>query len=634
MSRRVLSAVLLSCAILTISSPSFAAKKMARKETTTAVVERVLRDESAGPTDRRYRLADTLDRARNRELTPGFALAHWQAGFVRTGKEWRSYDDEAPSNADSEKLRLYREERANTSETGEGQLALAEWCRKNRLADQEQAHLHAALRLSSPLITPERLERMGFRQIAGQWLSPEQWREWQTLNAMAESSLARWESKINAAVEQLAQPGKHKEAVLDRLAKQIDASAVPAVEYLLAGQSEESALLAVDILARIEGYEASQALAKQGVFSEWLPVRDEARKALKSRRFEDFVPPLISLLATPVKAAFKIEDAGIRPGLNAAAGALFYSLVLARETEDQFQVASLRTVNTMTTDYLPAGPIGIRTARKADGVFFNPDVFYSTPRNASIMNQLARGRADAERTMRTQLYLQQKTVEEYNRRTAELNGRIGALLASVSEEPATSDPKPWWSWWSRYTDTERPGGKTIVRISETQTVGSSPPRSMFVGPMSCFAAGTPVWTETGLAAIDKIEVGDRVLSKNIETGALAYLPVLQATIRPAKDLCALEVGGETIFCTAGHRFWASGEGWVKARDLKPQTLLHTVTGSTRIESQTTDRNEQTYNLVVPDFHTYFVGRSGLLAQDLLIPRPTNRVVPGLAAERK
>jgi hypothetical protein len=55
-----------------------------------------------------------------------------------------------------------------------------------------------------------------------------------------------------------------------------------------------------------------------------------------------------------------------------------------------------------------------------------------------------------------------------------------------------------------------------------------------------------------------------------------------------------------------------------------------VRGSTRVESQNTDRNEQTYNLVVPDFHTYFVGQSGLLAQDLLIPRPTNKLVPGLS----
>ena len=37
-----------------------------------------------------------------------------------------------------------------------------------------------------------------------------------------------------------------------------------------------------------------------------------------------------------------------------------------------------------------------------------------------------------------------------------------------------------------------------------------------------------------------------------------------------------------------------------------------------------------YNLVVADFHTYFVGQTGVLCQDLLPPRRTNSVVPGLA----
>ena len=37
----------------------------------------------------------------------------------------------------------------------------------------------------------------------------------------------------------------------------------------------------------------------------------------------------------------------------------------------------------------------------------------------------------------------------------------------------------------------------------------------------------------------------------------------------------------------------------------------------------------TYNLVVADFHTYFVGKAGILAQDLLIPRGTVAIVPGL-----
>jgi hypothetical protein len=111
---------------------------------------------------------------------------------------------------------------------------------------------------------------------------------------------------------------------------------------------------------------------------------------------------------------------------------------------------------------------------------------------------------------------------------------------------------------------------------------------------------------------------------------LAYKPVLQTTVRPPKELTTLRFGDETIVCTGGHRFWSSGSGWVKARDLEPQTLLHTVTGNTPVWSAKKGSTAETYNLVVADFHTYFVGKTGVLCQDLLIPHATNSVVPGLA----
>ena len=39
---------------------------------------------------------------------------------------------------------------------------------------------------------------------------------------------------------------------------------------------------------------------------------------------------------------------------------------------------------------------------------------------------------------------------------------------------------------------------------------------------------------------------------------------------------------------------------------------------------------QTYNLVVADYHTYFVGKTGILSHDVLTPRGTNCLVPGLS----
>ena len=70
--------------------------------------------------------------------------------------------------------------------------------------------------------------------------------------------------------------------------------------------------------------------------------------------------------------------------------------------------------------------------------------------------------------------------------------------------------------------------------------------------------------------------------------------------------------------------------WIKARDLTPQSLARTVTASAPVGSIGKGATEETYNLVVADFHSYFVGRAGVLVQDLPLPQPTNVLVPGLS----
>ena len=115
-----------------------------------------------------------------------------------------------------------------------------------------------------------------------------------------------------------------------------------------------------------------------------------------------------------------------------------------------------------------------------------------------------------------------------------------------------------------------------------------------------------------------------------DTAAGMVERVVCTTVRPAKPLVCLQIGDESIIATGGHRFWVTSEGWTKARDLKPQSLVHTVTGNAPIHSVATGPAAETYNLVIADFHDYFVGRSGFLVQDLPMPQPTNIIVPGLS----
>ena len=150
----------------------------------------------------------------------------------------------------------------------------------------------------------------------------------------------------------------------------------------------------------------------------------------------------------------------------------------------------------------------------------------------------------------------------------------------------------------------------------------------------CLAAGTPVWTASGLVAIEKIRVGDLVLAQAPDSGELAYKPVLKTTLRPRGPLVKVRVAGGEVFETSGgHLFWVAGEGWVKSRQLKAGQELHAAQGAVGLSQVETGRTLETHNLVVADFHTYFVGRSRVLCHDNTIKRATHAVIPGLVRQR-
>ncbi|GDY06858.1 hypothetical protein LBMAG52_03440 [Planctomycetia bacterium] len=129
--------------------------------------------------------------------------------------------------------------------------------------------------------------------------------------------------------------------------------------------------------------------------------------------------------------------------------------------------------------------------------------------------------------------------------------------------------------------------------------------------------------------MERIASGDRVLAKNIETGELAYKVVLHTTVRESSPITKLVIDDETIQATEGHHFWVSGRGWTKTRELAAEQPLHTAIGAVRVASTEPAESAPTYNLVVADFDTYFVGKSGILSHDVLPPKPTNKLVPGL-----
>ncbi|WP_414811802.1 polymorphic toxin-type HINT domain-containing protein, partial [Paenibacillus algorifonticola] len=96
---------------------------------------------------------------------------------------------------------------------------------------------------------------------------------------------------------------------------------------------------------------------------------------------------------------------------------------------------------------------------------------------------------------------------------------------------------------------------------------------------NCFTAGTKVLTDEGEKPIEEIEVGDKVLSKDDETGEVAYKEVVGLFQKQADEIYYVHIGDEIIEVTGEHPFWLDGKGWTFVKDLKVGDLLVSSDGS-------------------------------------------------------
>ncbi len=138
----------------------------------------------------------------------------------------------------------------------------------------------------------------------------------------------------------------------------------------------------------------------------------------------------------------------------------------------------------------------------------------------------------------------------------------------------------------------------------------------------CFVAGTLVQTEIGLQPIEEIEVGDKVLSRDVVTGETtlkSVTHVIQRHDRVIWEVSLVGVDGKKakFDTTNDHPWWVSGQGWKNTQDLKAQMAVVSLDGrGMLVESVTeTTQIDGTYNITVADFETYFVGKQQLLVHN-------------------
>ncbi|HEY4308151.1 MAG TPA: polymorphic toxin-type HINT domain-containing protein [Pirellulales bacterium] len=617
------------------------AEKSPRESEAAALVEKALTAEAAGDTDAR---ANYLQQALAAD--PEYAPAHWQLGEIKVENQWLSADSTAATSAWSSKINEYRQLRARTGRTVDGQLVLARWCENAGLDDQAKMHLQMAL-YSRPTHAQQKeiTEKLGLVRFQKQLMPAAKADMIKKHDKELEAVTKKWRPIVTRWRNDLDSRDTGRQAEAARQLKEIkDIAVIPVLETVFGKAGPTAGKAVTSTIDAMPQPKASESLVRFAVLAENEQVRKAAAQALKTRDMFSFVPMLLSGLSNPIEISFQTF---------AGEGGIFGDrLTLYREGQN---------ANMAYTSGLTAMP----------NFMFQP--------GAVVIPQTAVAEARVANQTATDVATAQAAMAE-NARTEFTNERICATLRIATDaDILNDDAKDWWAWWNEYNDTHYSGDRETYAINRsaytyysaeiyrpvqpavTQLTGSTaqtyqpkqqtPPTQPTLpaasanrqylgldtrfhfdsGKIACFVPGTIVWTATGKMPIEEVHVGDLVLAQDVESGELGYKPVAKVTKGPVLPLVEMHAGEETIRCTLGHLFWVSGTGWRMAKELKVGDRLHTTKGTLAIDSVVKTGEASCHNLVVPDFNTYFVTDQQILVHDIDVRGPTTVTVPGLAS---
>lgn len=547
---------------------------------------------------------DFLKRQRLLSMSEDFAPAKWQTGHVFDG-EWQDVDASIEDAKQNQLLIQYEQRRSSLRDTMQNHLALARWCSENGLLDQCRAHLNRVLSFE-PNHQFAR-STLGYRRLGNEWLSPEQLAEIQADTQFAVNSIKEYGARVRRIIEKLEisnEPNRKKLQV--ELAAIKDSSAVPAVESALSAASPRVATESLSWFSSIDTARSSKSLSRFATFHPEQRVREKATELLADRPFHDFVPELLRMLESPASMM-------VVPVVGTGGRLMGYRQAFAKEKIDKTEFLIVNqnynsNVRQVRVGRMPVPDASVRLS-------------LAESLNADRNNVLARA-ATAEVRQR------KEAADAENRNVLQRNQRVGTVVSAIAKIERTSDPKTLWQWWDKYNDTEYQRFKPQeYRVSNLET---EVPLTTFEPNFSCecFVAGTAVVTRMGAKAIEKIAVGDQVLSRNVRTGELGWKPVLRVTMRPPEQVIQVNTGDDKLRCTEGHLFWVSGKGWCKAKELEDGDTLHAANTPGIVLSTQKLGQAQTFNLQVADNATYFVGEGRIMTHDVT-PRSHNRQrVPG------
>ncbi len=571
-----------------------------------AIVKAALQAEVDGDASRRKALLDAA-----LESEPQHAEARWHSGYVHVNDQWIEVASAEKITAESPAPTHYRKlrdrtvsglapslDRSNFAGSLADELSLARWCRKHGLEDREKLHWTNVVRLDPS--NAEARQRLGLREFRGRLMTASQIQDWKQGMQEYQRALDEWNPKLSRwrrEIERSSLP--QLTDAWQQFTKLDDATAVPSLEKIFYRSDLDFQRKIIPVLGNIQDQIATDALMRISLNTENSELRHAAATELGDRSWFGFVPNLLAQLETPVQYRYVVKT------LSAGVTSQLY---LTKENPDAVVTVS----NSVTTGV----PLYIDPERRTAG-------------NLVRMELLQQERiAEEASKLYRQLAASVQAVERTNAQRIVFNDRVYSVLGTSTGQRLRPEPSYWWDWWRDYNEYEDSEEKPYVHFARRRYND----RSIRLRSMSCFVAGTPVWTESGAMSIEDLRVGDRVLSQDPDSGELSYQIVLETTIRPASPTLRLQISGDEIVATLGHPMWVVGRGWTMAKELKPGDQLHGVAGGVTIDHIEPGPMAEAHNLVVAQTNTYFIGKQRLLVHDNMPRRAIDSPLPGWVAQ--
>ncbi|MCC9658001.1 polymorphic toxin-type HINT domain-containing protein [Rhodopirellula halodulae] len=557
--------------------------------------------------------------------------------------QWVSIDESIEGNLQSEKLLEYEERRAGVKNTPREHWQMAQWCQAHRLASRARAHAQRTIDLQPNHVEAHRF--LGHVQVGNEWVNGAEAAQRQKEIRESQKNLRAYQPRILGIAAKLDSTDERmKERALQQLNGIDSPRAVNAIVQQTVNGSDDFATAALDWLSDHSSPEASLGLARIAVFDSRRGLRSRAARTLKDRDPLTYVPEMLEWCRGSIDAEHRlIFDEGDRS----------FQVVRRQRREDVGGIKQLDSVTQMV-----AVPV---TATATSPVASRDTV-------ESVHTEAARDAA----TWKSE-------ADQLNVQNQELQSRILAVVKEIDDQyrgnDAPEELRQWWADYRGYGDTGEPqlerrlvrnvayrtvgnlapiGSSPLVRTSgsfrqpEVREVSDSQPQSRTWAqkraastpdratfgvyqrpPADCLVAGTLVWTDRGMKPVESLELGDQVLSCNVDSGKLSYQSVLRRTEREPEPLTKIQLSEESIIASDGHPFWVVGRGWTPTEHLVPGDSLHTASGMAVIETITPASTDKTYNLMIESNHSYFVGKSRVLSHDAEVKRTDDSAIPGL-----